>query len=106
MPEDCVESVHPIHPDLRLEIGSGKLEGMAELAFDGSFSVADLPWGVYRAAFARANWLHKFERIDLSNGSHTGLAVSLPKGDAGDDNAATVLDSNVPSSHVDRVGDD
>ncbi len=58
----------------------------------GAFSLANIPAGTYTLGIKGAKWLRKDVPIDITAGNVTNLSVTLPTGDANNDNRITLTD--------------
>ena len=62
---------------------------------DGSFLLNNIPNGAYQVAIKGVKWLQKVVAVDVTNGSASGVNVTLTGGDANNDNSVDTTDFGI-----------
>ena len=114
--EGCVAPAQQITFVLRPTDGTAEQTKTLPLGNDGSFTLAGVLTQNYTLWIKGAKWLAKAIPADASRGGASGLAVTLPAGDANDDNSVDTTDfgilvgayngdASVPGSGYDAAAD-
>lgn len=104
--EDCTDQSEPITLEFRPTAGGDPILRASTPDSDGNFVVDTVPNGDYEVAFKGAKWLRKVVPVTVASHGTPPILVSLPGGDANDDNSADVLDLDLLIQSFDNVEGD
>ena len=81
--------------EFRPTTGGAKQTYMVALGTDGSFSLSKIPFAKYSVWIKGAKWLAQVVSVDATPGDVSGVSVTLPGGDADNNNTVDVLDFGI-----------
>jgi parallel beta-helix repeat protein len=90
--QGCNAVDHPITLTFRLLNGAVAFTRTVTPAADGTFRLENVPGRRYRLSAKGAKWLQQTVAIDGTTGDVNGISLTLPGGDANDDNTANISD--------------
>ena len=93
--EGCANPQQSITFTFRPADGSAPLTRTQTLGANGAFSFNDIPISRYNLAIKGAIWLQKIVPVDATNGNVSSVTVTLPAGDANNDNSCDTSDFGV-----------
>ena len=88
-------AAQPLTFQFRPTDGSASFTRMVTPNMDGTFQILNVPAKSYNVAIKGAIWLQKVVAVDTTNGPVSGVNVTLPGGDANNDNSVDVLDFGI-----------
>lgn len=91
--EECLNSAQPLTMTFRPQQAcSSEFSRTVTLAGDASFTLTDVPRGIYTVHIKGAKWLSKNVEVNTITGNVSGVNRTLLAGDANNDNVVDVLD--------------
>ena len=72
------------------------------LTATGTFSLTDIPVGNYTVAVKGAKWLRKTTAVNTSTGVAGNVTLTLPAGDANNDNTVDIADLLLLINHYNQ----
>ncbi|MCS6776045.1 MAG: dockerin type I domain-containing protein [Chloroherpetonaceae bacterium] len=85
----------PLTFEFRPTSGAPPFTRNVTLSPSGAFTFADIPVGDYTLAVKGARWLRQTVPVHATQNNVTGITLTLPAGDANNDNAVDVLDLDI-----------
>src|SRR5262249_12395730 len=90
--QGCANMAQPLTVALRPTNGGPSLSYPTTPAADGTFRLDHIPADSYQLAVKGAKWLQKVGPVDASGGDVSGVTMTLPAGDANNDNLVDLDD--------------